>query len=494
MAASMHGIDATFASSDTLRALAIARSAAWAARAGIYLGSGAGGWAWAGPERSTLVLGPSRSGKTSSLIVPNVLAAPGAVVSTSTKPDVLYQTAAARSGVGWALLYDPSGTIEAPPGVVRVGWSPVNAGRDWDGALMMADSMARSTHRSGAGIPAAAGEDHWSERAISLLAPLLHAAALEGAPMATVLHWVDRHDGSRPLEVLASRIGDLAPSTDLLAGILATDQREQSGIWSTASGILSAYRSRAALASTEPPFFDAEAFCTGANTLYLCAPGRRQDLLAPLMVGVLSDVRDAAYDRARQGDTSPPVMLALDEVANIAPIPDLPSLVSEGAGQGLLTLASLQDLSQARRRWGREADAFLSLFGTTVVLGGIADMPTLEALSALAGDEEVRTRTVGTAQGPDGRLHPSLSVSTVQRRRLPVDAIARGGPGTAMALDARNRVGWVHLTPAHSTSPWREMTASGRSHELGRAHPSGREGAITRASIAREGSVPGHGR
>jgi len=121
-------------------------------------------------------------------------------------------------------------------------------------------------------------------------------------------------------------------------------------------------------------------------------------------------------------------------------------------------------------------------------------MPTLEALSALAGDEEVRTRTVGTAQGPDGRLHPSISVSTVQRRRLPVDAIARGGPGTAMALDARNRVGWVHLTPAHSISPWREMTVSGRSHELGRAHPSGREGTITRASIAREGSGRGHGR
>ena len=53
------------------------------------------------------------------------------------------------------------------------------------------------------------------------------------------------------------------------------------------------------------------------------------------------------------GSAGPPTLLALDEVANIAPIPDLPAMVSEGAGQGLLVLACLQDLSQARVRWGR---------------------------------------------------------------------------------------------------------------------------------------------
>ncbi len=82
-------------------------------------------------------------------------------------------------------------------------------------------------------------------------------------------------------------------------------------------------------------------------------------------------------------------MLALDEVANIAPVPDLPAMVSEGGSQGVVTLACLQDLSQARGRWGVAADGFLSLFGTTVVLPGIGDVHTLEALSALAGEEEV---------------------------------------------------------------------------------------------------------
>ena len=49
-----------------------------------------------------------------------------------------------------------------------------------------------------------------------------------------------------------------------------------------------------------------------------------------------------------------PVMLwALDEVANIAPIGDLPALISQAGGQRLQVMVGLQDLSQARSRWGR---------------------------------------------------------------------------------------------------------------------------------------------
>lgn len=429
---------------------------------GIYLGLGSAGWAFSGRERSTLVLGPSRSGKTSSIIIPNVIAASGAVVSTSTKPDVLAATAAARTDAGWTFLYDPSGTVAPPPGVQRVGWSPVLASRDWDGALSVGAAMVRSTRRAGRGSWAPLTDDHWSERAASLLSPLLYAAALTDEPLRRVLSWIDRHDGSSALRILAERVGEHVPATDVLAGLLATDEREQSGIWSTASGVLSAYRSESALASTEPPFLDPAAFCAGAHTLYVCSAGQQQQLLAPLVVGVLGDVRDAAYRRASENTAGPPVLLALDEAANIAPLPDLPSIVSEGAGQGLLALVSLQDLSQARSRWGAEAEGFLSLFGTTMVLGGIADIQTLESLSSLAGDVELPTRTVSSTRGVGRGRQTSLSTSSVFRRRLPVDVIARGQPGAALALDARNRLGWVGLTPAHATWPWRDLLGSGR--------------------------------
>lgn len=432
---------------------------------GVYLGSGHEGWCWSGRERSTLVLGPSRSGKTSSLIVPNVLVAPGPVLSTSTKADVLRQTVGTRSRMGWCMLFDPSGSIDVPAGVHRIGWSPVTAAKTWDGALRTADAMVRTARGNVQSTVGAGADGHWTERASALLAPLLHAAALDGLPMRTVLRWVDRHDGARALEVLASS-GDpsRAIAGDVLAGILTTDQREQSGIWSTASGVLGAYRSTAALASTEPPFLDTDAFCDGTTTLYVCAPGADQQLLAPLVVGMLTQVRDAAYRQARDGAARPPVLFALDEAANIAPLPDLPAIVSEGAGQGVLTLACLQDLSQARARWGPAADAFVSLFGASVVLGGIADMRTLEALSGLSGEREVRSRAVGQTRGTGGR-QVSTNDSVVFRRRLPVDVIARGVEGCALSIDARNRMGWVRLTPAHASWPWCTALAPGRAQQ-----------------------------
>jgi type IV secretory pathway TraG/TraD family ATPase VirD4 len=279
--------------------------------------------------------------------------------------------------------------------------------------------------------------------------------------MRDVLSWVDRHDGAPALRALSERAEE-GVATDVLAGLLATDERELSGIWSTASGVLAAYRSSTALASTEPPYLDPAGFCDGANTLYVCAAGRSQQLMAPLIVGLLAEIRDAAYERARRGTPAPPVLFALDEVANIAPLPDLPAIVSEGAGQGLLTLACLQDLSQARSRWGSEADGFLSLFGTTVVLPGIADIATLDALSTLSGDVELASHSRGTAQGANGRLLGSVSTSTVLRRRLPADMIARGTAGGALALDGRRRMGWVRLTPAYRDSPWRELVTKGR--------------------------------
>ena len=139
-------------------------------------------------------------------------------------------------------------------------------------------------------------------------------------------------------------------------GITETDSREQSGIWSTASSVLAAYRSAAALDSTARTPFDADAFVAERQTLYICASGDTQAHVGPLIVGLIRDLRSAAYRQAasvgRENSALPPVLLILDELANIAPIHDLPTLIAEGGSQGLVTIACLQDLSQARARWG----------------------------------------------------------------------------------------------------------------------------------------------
>jgi len=417
---------------------------------GCYLGTGDGGWVFSGALRSTLVLGPTRSGKTTSLLIPNVVGAPGAVVATSTKLDLLDPTRSARALVGEVMVFDPSGTVALPRGVRRIGWSPLDGAAAWSEATVIAAGMVGAS-RGGA---EASRQDHWHERAEALLATLLHAAGTGERSMHDLVEWVDRRVGDEALSHLER---DGSPrAAALLDGILATEAREQSGIWSTTSGILQAYRTEPALASTSGPRLDARHFAASQDSLYLCAPGRQQAMFAPLLVGLLGSVRDGTYQRASEGGGFDPVLLALDELANIAPLPDLPQIVSEGAGQGLLTLACLQDLSQARRRWGPEADAFLSLFPVTVVLPGIADLRTLQAMSSLIGD-----RAISLPQASRGRTRwtttTSHSTSTGFRPHRDVAQLSRGAAGRALVLGPTKAATEVTLTPSFRDPHWRAL-------------------------------------
>ncbi|HET9690854.1 MAG TPA: TraM recognition domain-containing protein, partial [Acidimicrobiales bacterium] len=275
----------------------------------------------------------------------------------------------------------------------------------------------------------------------ALLAPLFHAAALVGADVGEVVRWVLRHDPVEAQAVLTARGATLA--ADVLAGIAATDGREQSGIWSTAAGVLAAYRSTAATEAARRPNFDPAQLCAGHDTVYVCAPGDRQELVAPVVVGLLERARAGAYLAAAAppgAAASPPpagapLWMVLDEVANVAPLPDLPALVSEGGGQGVTTVACLQDLSQARHRWGPRADGFASLFSTKVVLPGIGDPATLELISRLGGEIDVPVHS--TSRGPwYGRDWgaPSATVSTRRQRRIPFEAVSQLPPGTGLVV------------------------------------------------------------
>jgi type IV secretion system protein VirD4 len=439
---------------------------------GAYLGHSDGGWCFVHPQHSVMILGPPRSGKTTSLIIPNVLASNGPVVSTSTKRDVVDATLASRSDLGRCLLFDPTGSVRPTPGLVPLHWSPLQSCTTWTGALAMVRSLVMvGSSTSGHGGQRSEGS-HWQERAQSLLAPLMHAAALDGADMRTLLTWVDRRQALPAQQILSAGPGrSTGLARNLLDGIVATDERELSGIWSTASGSLTGLRTDQALEVTAHPDFDPATFVRSSDTVYIAAPAHRQALVAPMVVGLIEDIRQATYARGAEGTpptgSRPPVLLALDEVANIAPLPDLPSMISEGGGQGLVTLACLQDLSQARNRWPDQADGFPSLFGTTVVLPGIGDVRTLEALSTLAGDEEILTRTVSSGRTATDRPLTDLvtggrpsygeSVSTQWRRRLPADLIARGAPGLGLAFDERNRPAWIPLAPSHAVEPWRSL-------------------------------------
>jgi type IV secretory pathway TraG/TraD family ATPase VirD4 len=346
-------------------------------------------------------------------------------------------------------IFDPTGLAEIPQRVQRVGWNPVTRCELWDHAMVTAAAMVEVNS-------SAQVLDHWAERSGALLATLLHAAGLDEVPLRRVVDWIDRRDPREAQGILERSPAASERASALLDGICMTEEREQSSIWSSTSGALRAYRSEAALKSAEGVQLEPDSFLTELNTLYLCGASRQQALLAPLFVGVLAQLRDTAYDHHALGLLNPPALFALDEVANIAPFPDLPNLISEGGGQGIVTLACLQDLSQARRRWGDQASGFLSLFPVTVLLPGIADRETLTLVRELSGDH--RELLAGaTTSGPWWRSSPGTSMSESWRPRWSVDRIAQGSTSDALVLTPSNHLQVVTLTPSHRDHPWRSL-------------------------------------
>jgi len=362
--------------------------------------------------------------------------------------------------VGELWLFDPTGTTDGGLGARRLCWSPVAAARSWDGALVMARAMAACSS-VGKGTM---NESHWTERSAALLAPLLHAACLDGRAITDVLRWVLRQDLDSASVILEDHEAEVAG--DVLVGIASTEERERSSIFSATAGVLGAYNSDAARAAAKDPNFDVPAFVGSSDTVYITAPAHRQGLVAPLVVGLLEEIRHATYERHRQGGTEFPVFFCLDEVANIAPIHDLPALASEAGGQGLHLLCCLQDLSQARLRWGDQAaDGFASLFQTKVILSGIADPRTLEGISLALGeyDRQLVSHTIGLSHtgltGP-GTSSESVSYSTQRQRTLSPGEIAKLPNGHALLLQGVNW-GLVRLTPWHRTAPWAAVVRAG---------------------------------
>jgi type IV secretion system protein VirD4 len=428
---------------------------------GAYLGvHDSQQWAAADPRSAAMILGPPQSGKTSAVMIPAVLASSDPIVSTSTKPDVMQTTLHARKELGELWLFDPSGTEPLPDGVRRLCWSPVTAAATWDGALVMARAMTAAS-RAGAGTT---NENHWSERAAALLAPLLYAANQTGRPIEEVLRWTLRQDLAPALQALAD--SDSAIAADVLIGIQRTDTRERSSIFSATSGVLSAYNADGARNSAANPNFDPTSFAASTDTLYITSPEQHQAACAPLIVGLLEQIRHATYTQARSDPSGQQRMLwLLDEIANIAPIHDLPALISQAGGQRLQVVIGLQDLSQARTRWGTDAaDGFLSLFQTKLILTGIADTRTLEGISLALGeyDRDTVSHSRVRSDSEDWQVEPThgdtVSYNTVRQRVLTPGEIAKLPPGQGLLLHGSD---WqtIRLTNWFENEPWRTVGA-----------------------------------
>lgn len=389
-------------------------------------------------RQSVVVIAPTQSLKTTGLAVPAILEWDGPVLAASVKSDLLRDTLTHRLTLGETFVFDPTGST----GMTSSGWSPLSACTDWQGAqrtaawLCAAGQPGRST---------LADADFWYAAAAKLLAPVLRAAAAADRSMGEVVRWVDQQEQDAIRAALEE-----AEEEDALVAAEATwrrDERQRSSIYTTAETVLSAYADPGVLAASLACDLTPQALLDGGrHAAYLCAPAHEQARLRPIFATLVQDVLAEVYERAtRTGrPLDPPLLVVLDEAANIAPLRDLDTLASTAAGQGVQLVTVFQDLAQVTERWGARAHTIVNNHRAKIVGAGIADPSTLGWAARVLGDEEVRQ--VSSTAGAEGRA--SHTESTTYRSLAPAHVLRQAKPGTGVLV-------YGHLPPVHlSLRPW----------------------------------------
>ncbi|MDA8208909.1 MAG: type IV secretory system conjugative DNA transfer family protein [Actinomycetota bacterium] len=363
------------------------------------------------PRDSVVVFGPTQSFKTSSLVVPAIRAFPGAVVATSVKEDILGAARQGRSPDS-VLVFDPYGVGENG----NCHWNPLLPGMDDAQARHLAAVICQ---RSSAGLEDA---EFWVALAAKMLYPLLLASANLGADLGRVREWVEARDFREASEGLIARSANEAMSA--LASSLDREERQLSSVLTTLERLLE-------------PFVTAGATRSGPNVrlfspvpgsvLCLLAPPNRQSEAGPLFAAVLRLLLDDAF-------AAPPrsgMLLALDEAANCAPIPNLDEVVSVIAAYGIQALTVFHDYAQARARYGERAATLVNNHRAKLFLSGISDPETLALAETLCG---------------------STGAGAMEEALVPRGGLRSLAPGRGLLVYGHRRPVLVRLNPGRGTS------------------------------------------
>jgi type IV secretion system protein VirD4 len=379
---------------------------------GHRLGRGRGVDCYASVEDSMVLLGPPRSGKGVHIVINAILDAPGAVITTSTRPDNLTAALAARAKVGPVAVFDPQGLAPGIPSATR--WSPIRGCENPQTAIIRAKALTAG---------AASGttdSSFWQSSAEAAVRALLHAAALGDRTPADLFRWSLSAAWAREAVMILSTHPKAAPSWHQgLEAIVGADQKQRDSVWAMVAIAFASLADPAVLDAVSPgpgEQFDPLAFLRQRGTVFLVGTSTGASATAGLVGAFVEDVAEAARRLAAASPGAridPPLSMILDEAANY-PLPSLTSLMSEGGGTGITTMVVLQSLAQARAVWGEhEAAAIWDAASVKLILGGGSNARDLEDLSKLIGQREEQqfTQSIGT----DG--HRSSSSSS---REVPV--------------------------------------------------------------------------
>lgn len=380
------------------------------------------------------ILGPTGSGKSVFVSVRAALDAPGPLVATSTKPEILDAITEARSALGRIHVFDPLDIAGWPQ---RMVWDPVA------GAEFAETAVARGEAFTGAfakDTDGAANNPFFQRAAGIIIARLLHAASLHGASMHEVIQWaldLDRSTVAR--DILESHGGAEQMWAQTLQTAMEGADETISSVRMTLAQKVEPLLSRKVLEQlvprTDVETFDPAAFVTSTDTLIIITDDNARSNVAPLAAMLLNEIVDAAKfvaARSMHGRLDPPLRIVGDEIANVAPLPKLPPMLSDSRGAGVQWLVIFQSVAQMIARWGNDgAEQILANLNAALVLGGLQDKNALERFSELVGSSDVVQVSSSIDAHHSGTGH---NISLTERRTLRAEEIRQIPQGQALLL------------------------------------------------------------
>jgi len=440
-------------------------------------------------DSPVLALGPGGTGKTSAVMSPNVLIAPGACVSTSSRVDTFLTTAASRARLG--AVWHFSATEKAPVGSRELRFSPLTGCEDWAVAREVAERWAGFDDQSSAARHGDHGaHPHFRAMKSQLLAAMFHYAAFTGKDMEFVAQTITAMRFEQELLPIVKELDrlDAGPASNALDGILRAYSGERSGAFTTAALALKPYLTKAAIESARDPNFDPDAFVRGRadeardiwfmgmpmlaaqgihprlnhafDTLYLTTGDGESNTMA-IYLDLLWRIRDAARRYFREAEVAGqdrplPVTFVLDELAAV-PIPDLDRMLADQRDKGTVLVGGIQSLSQAGDIYGKIGEDSINMWRTTLAFRGIKDNATLELLSKLSGHFWQEKRGYSQSANQSRGVDWSHNVSYDRYEKLTPAQIARGHPywpDGALCILPNSTYQWVDCKPYYRQEPW----------------------------------------
>lgn len=379
-------------------------------------------------EDCVLISGPPRQGKTLSL-KGNLIQFPGAAVVTSTKLDIVKDTASRRKrNRGPYAIFNPE-RLGDKASTFR--WNPVEGCKDARTAIDRAGYLLAGTAAGGG----AGDREFWTNNANKVLRAYLFAAAHADASLMTVKRWANNPNDRTAVELLMTI--DNAPHgwADELSQVLDSYDRFRESVFATLAQTFDflgtpGVQEVVELAEGEQSF-DVARFLRSKATLYLIGAHKDYGSIAPLfsaLTGMIYECGKQLAQASPGGRLDPPLLFALDEAPNICPVP-LHRWTSEAGSQGMPIITCIQSRKHLDDVWGDTRGAIIWENSTAKMwLPAGSDADTLEKVSKLCGTYLVPKVTETTAA--DG----SRSRSTVMETRRVLE------PHEVRMLDDRTAV------------------------------------------------------